>query len=248
MICSARLLRGDGPFPYPHGGHEVTITLADLLPGDLLFGPIDGMVPGVFPVGAGQLLLADRAALSSWRAWWQVRHVAVVVEAGGTASPWPRIVQAMPGGAEEVSIDTSYWTPGFVYLRPRYGTVQRLPGLTKLSAVDQALRVAEAARRYVGTKYSFLDYAAIAGRHFGLRSAKVRNYITTSGHMICSQLADQALADAGYHVFTDGRLPQDVTPAELYRQLLTLPGHWIRPGGGTDGVSGWMDNSLLPTS
>jgi hypothetical protein len=28
------------------------------------------------------------------------------------------------------------------------------------------------------------------------------------------------LADAGWHVFDDGRLPQDVTPAALYAKML----------------------------
>lgn len=49
--------------------------------------------------------------------------------------------------------------------------------------------------------------------------------------MICSQLVDQALADAGFHVFDDGRLPQDVVPAELFRALLDTPGTtYVVPG------------------
>jgi len=35
---------------------------------------------------------------------------------------------------------------------------------------------------------------------------------------------DQALTDTDYHVFDDGRDPQDVTPAALYRKLKTMPG------------------------
>jgi hypothetical protein len=50
---------------------------------------------------------------------------------------------------------------------------------------------------------------------------------------MCSQLADQALADAGFHVFDDGRLPQDVVPAELFRALIDMPGtQWCVPGVG----------------
>jgi hypothetical protein len=90
------------------------------------------------------------------------------------------------------------------------------------------LEAARCARRYVGVPYSFADYLAIAGRHLLALKPTDRTpldrYVTTSKRMICSQLVDQALADAGYHVFDDGRIPQDVTPAALYRQLLTLPG------------------------
>ena len=34
--------------------------------------------------------------------------------------------------------------------------------------------------------------------------------------MICSQLVDEAYARAGVQLFDDGRLPGDVTPADLY--------------------------------
>jgi hypothetical protein len=36
--------------------------------------------------------------------------------------------------------------------------------------------------------------------------------------MICSQLVDTILCRAGYHLFADGRLPQDVTPGALFRR------------------------------
>jgi hypothetical protein len=35
--------------------------------------------------------------------------------------------------------------------------------------------------------------------------------------MICSQLADTAAAEGGWHLFEDGRWPGDVTPGDLYR-------------------------------
>jgi len=181
-------------------------TLTEVRPGDIMFGPIGGLIPGVFPVGIGQLALK-----AATRETWGFRHVAVVV----SANP-PRIVQAMPSGAEEIEVGPEHFTNDYLYVRPAYND---MPG-----EWNQAKLTAKAARRYVGTPYSFLDYAAILGLHLGVKDGRVRRYVRASGHMICSQLADQALTDAGWHTFTDGRLPQDVMPAELLRKLLTMPG------------------------
>jgi hypothetical protein len=35
--------------------------------------------------------------------------------------------------------------------------------------------------------------------------------------MICSQLADEAAMRGGWHLFSDGRIPQDVTPGDLWK-------------------------------
>ncbi len=253
-----------------------------LRPGDLMFGPIGGFVPGVLPVGVGQLLLADRTARLSWRRWWRYRHVGVVTAAsvhyegptvrhadGTYVQPplksemppghvfvydperstlyrngvitAPRLVQAMPGGAEEIElIGLKYASPDHIYLRPLY-----------VSPEQGGRRVAQRARGYVGTPYSFLAYAALALHGVdpvwriapeACRSQPLARYIRSTGHMICSQLADQAMADAGFHVFDDGRLPQDVVPAELFRALLAMPGTRYLIPGRTDGWSdgqGW---------
>jgi hypothetical protein len=187
------------------------VTLADLLPGDVIFPTITGYA-GVL-VGAGQIILGDAT-----RAEWRVRHVAIVTAAGVAYESLPTIVQAMPGGAEQVEIDDAHWSRTYPVLRPDYS----------LGRAQAGYLAAAAARSYVDRPYSILDYAAIAGRHVLALKPTQRtpfdDYITNSGHMICSQLVDQALTDAGYHVFDDGRIPQDVTPAALYRQLLTLPG------------------------
>jgi hypothetical protein len=195
------------------------VTLADLRPGDVIFPTITGYAGAL--VGAGQIILGD-ATPSEWR----VRHVAMVVEASHTTGRGdhtfnPMIVQAMPHGAEEVELTPVSLASGFPILRPAYAS-----GIS--GTREGMLEAARCARRYVGVPYSFADYLAIAGRHLLALKPTDRTpldrYVTTSKRMICSQLVDQALADAGYHVFDDGRIPQDVTPAALYRQLLTLPG------------------------
>lgn len=212
--------------------------LEELRPGDIMFGPMGGFFPGVIPVAVGQLLLADKKGREGWRRWWNVRHVGVVVEAGRPNPPYPdglgnfapRLVEAMPGGAREVGLDFRRWTSEFVYVRPPYADVTTHFG--------QSERVAAAARRYLRTPYSYLDYVALAARAAGLEYPSLNRYITSTGHMICSQLADQALADAGYHVFDDGRLPQDVTPSELFMKLIDTPGtRFLIPGR----ELGWLD-------
>lgn len=206
----------------------MTITPEDLRPGDLMFGPIGGLVPGVLPVGAGQLLLAPRKDRLTWRRWWKVRHAGVIVSASQTFTA-PRLVQAMPGGAEEIDLRMDlHWTDRHVYIRPAY-------------RLDESHRyedevVVQAARGYVGTPYGFLTYAALAAKHLipgrgGAIEGRIDARVSDRGEMICSQLVDQALADAGFHVFDDGRLPQDVVPAELFRALLDMPGTtYVVPG------------------
>lgn len=180
-------------------------TLADLRPGDIGFSNITGYAGAL--IWAGQRLLA---ATEKGEA--NIKHVFVVTQAGD----YPRIVQAMPHGAEQIEIGDEHWTKDFVYLRPMLDN-------------SQGVEIATAARGYIDTPYSFADYAAILGLHMGIDNGAVRRYVTSSGHMICSQLADQSLSDAGFHVFTDKRLPQDIMPIELYRRLLELGAEVIRP-------------------
>lgn len=211
-----------------------------------MFGPIGGFIPGVLPVGAGQWLLADRKARLTWRRWWLVRHCGTVVEAG--TPMMPRLVQAMPGGAEEISMNAArHWTPEYVYIRPAYG--HGAPDAYEAVRV-QAELVAMAARSYVGTPYNFLTYGALSVGprglvHLPLTERTLRRWISTRKDMMCSQLVDQALADAGFHVFDDERLPQDVVPAELFRALIDMPGtRYVIPGR----HEAWADGSRFMLS
>ncbi len=218
---------------------------SDLRPGDLMFGSIGGFVPGVLPVALGQLLLADKQARLSWRRWWNVRHVGVVVtpQVGVLPTPirFPHIIEAMPGGARERALSEKDWTARHVYVRPAYDPGQ--PFEIGYENRSQGFKAAHAALRYVNTPYSFLDYVSLLAHHLdpvwklapeACGSQALARYVRDSGHMICSQLADQALSDAGFHVFDDGRLPQDVTPAALFLKLLEMPGtkHLIPGLGG----------------
>lgn len=82
--------------------------------------------------------------------------------------------------------------------------------------------VSLAALGLVGTPYSVLDYFAIAATRLHIPCVGLRQYVETSKHMICSQLADEAARRGGWHLFKDKRLPQDVTPGDLW-ELATQP-------------------------
>lgn len=144
-------------------------------------------------VALGQAMLRDEC-------WFT--HTWIVSEADGAQA---RVVEAMPGGAREaLLIGNMRCTEGYGWIR--------LP-----LSLSQRASVTEYAQMVRGTPYSFLDYAALAFPHTFLRKR-----VTDSGHMICSQLVDYVLCQAGYHLFTDGRLPQDVTPGALFRRAGAL--------------------------
>lgn len=221
--------------------------LEDLRPGDIMLGPIGGLVPGLFPVAAGQAVLGELFRVGGL----SVRHAGVVVEAGGSAPP--RLVEAMPTGARLVSMTRAdHWAPRHAYVR--------LPE-DHLGQADDAAAIA---RAMVGTPYSFASYAALAAWRLGWRSQplerwinrrqpktivmpdgrRVRDVIAVPGaagwnlnvrlpcEAICSVLVDQAWTLAGKQVMPHGTRPQIVTPGALASQLLRTPHTmWGFPNG-----------------
>lgn len=206
---------------------EKITGLHDLRPGDIMFGPL-----GIANIG--QLILGEQFRIGPFAAG----HVGVVIEAG-TPATGPRLVQAMPGGAEEIGLTDRHWTTKYVYAR--------LPG----DYPGQADDAAAIARLFVSEQvpYSFASYAALAAWRFGVKAEWLARWIdrrrppiSVIGHKwsdaaggrdmiraalpaeaICSVLADQAWTLAGQEVVT-GTRSQIVTPGMLAMQL------WRRPG------------------
>lgn len=116
------------------------------------------------------------------------------------------IVEAEPGGARRRARGVQ---PGDLWST----------GLWNLSG-DTREMICEAAVAYIGTPYGWLDYAALAARRLHIPAPGLRAYIASTGHMICSQLVDQCWADAGVHLFSDGRWPGYVTPGALANLIL----------------------------
>lgn len=144
-------------------------------------------------IGLGELLVGDASRFS---------HAFIVVDGG-------QVVEAMPGGA--------ILTPLEHYLEGPKAAVTVMSDLA-LTDIQRAVIVKEA-RALVGTPYSFVDYLAIALDHWGIRPQWLRRYIASAGHMICSELVDRVLNQAGVTLFADGRDPGDVTPGDLTRCL-----------------------------
>jgi hypothetical protein len=165
--------------------------------GDIGFATIGGHLGA--GVALGQAILRDEC-------WFTHTWIAL-----GDGS----IVEAMPRGARRMWLhEESRQGPGFGWVK--------LP-LT----LGQRASVAEYALALIGTPYSFLDYASLALLHLKVPRALVAKRVTSSGHMICSQLVDHVLCKAGYHLFDDGRLSQDVTPGALFRRAGALgEAHW----------------------
>src|ERR1700743_3530538 len=117
------------------------------------------------------------------------------------------ILEAEPGGARIVPLHYSevYWCTGIDKL------IHPSTTLTEISHVAESLK---------GTPDSFLDYAALAAHRLHVPAPDLRHYIQTSGHEICSQLADDFYYRLGAHVFVDNRWPGDVTPGDLYKRDL----------------------------
>ncbi|AUG78238.1 hypothetical protein CFP65_3444 [Kitasatospora sp. MMS16-BH015] len=118
------------------------------------------------------------------------------------------LVEGEPGGASTGSL------AGYEG-RPMLWSTGRIP-----LDDEQREAVVAAARGYLGTPYSVMDYFALATHHLHLPvSPLFKGYVMSSKHMICSQLVDQCYHDAGVQLFDDHRWPGYVTPGDLTRLL-----------------------------
>ena len=160
----------------------------DLKPGDLGFTRIVGF--GGWWVTLGQAITGDACRFT---------HVFVVLDDD-------TVLEAMAKGARYAPLDREYSTD-VVYAR------LPLTGEQRSKIVTEARRLMN---KPGGIPYSFMDYLYLALKHWGIPTPLLRKYISNSGRMICSQLADYLLSHAGFKLFNDGRLPQDVTPGDLY--------------------------------
>lgn len=122
--------------------------------------------------------------------------------------PGGLVLEAEPGGAVVRPLHYSdvYWCEG-IY------------GYFRMPANSQLLRTAAQLK---GVPYSFLDYAALSAHRLHIPAPHLKAYISSSGHQICSQMADQFYLRLGMHIFTDNRWPGYVTPASLYQRDLEL--------------------------
>ncbi|PBC78896.1 hypothetical protein BX265_3687 [Streptomyces sp. TLI_235] len=156
-------------------------------PGDFAVVRMDGRVGRLIRIG--QWLNGDGFA--------DYEHAFVYLGGG-------QLVEAQPGGAELRPLSVYDGRPA-LWSTGRYA----------LTDAQRAAIVA-AARGYIGVPYSAADYVALAAHRFHLPVGPlIKGYVASSRHMICSQLVDQCYLDVGVHLFSDGRWPGYVTPADL---------------------------------
>lgn len=236
-------------------------SLADLRPGDIQFGPIGGLVGagvglGQMALGEGWAVgalkirhvgIVVEASQSlppgTVRDRLTGSYYATPEMAGPLAdSPnydtyktgvitQPRLVQAMPHGAEEIEMtETTHWTPRHAYVR----LPEDYPGQAADAAAIARLMVTE------GVDYSPASYLALALWHWGVKTPRLEKWIgrrrgpgrtTVPGsslkvvtvqlpcEAICSVLVDQAWTLAGKKIM-EGVPHQCVTPGALARRLL----------------------------
>lgn len=157
------------------------------------------------------------------RAGWVVYQSGVITA--------PKMVQAMPRGAEEIGLrQRTHWTPRCAYAR----IPEDYPGQAADAAAIARLMVAE------GVAYSFASYAALAAYRWGWKAERLTKWIGRRRvptlipndcmspevsilglpvEAICSVLADQCWTLAGKRVM-DKASPQAVTPSMLGQRLL----------------------------
>lgn len=189
---------------------------SDPQPGDIGLTSITGAVGKLIRVG--QWLNGD--------GFGDFQHAFIVLPAEAPGGEL-RLIEAMPGGAIVRPLSV-YDDREVMYVSPG--------GLTPA----QRTAIAACALKYRDVPYSFIDYLALAAHRFHLPVPHLRRYIRSTGHQICSQLADRAYLDAGVVLFDDGRWEGYVTPMALANELSVdgMQRHILKAFGVTPGDVG----------
>lgn len=82
---------------------------------------------------------------------------------------------------------------------------------------EQRFRMVADARTYIGIGYNWTTYFYLAAYRLHVRPQWLKDRVQNDKRMICSQAVDKIAADAGVHLFNDGRMPYDLTPGDLGR-------------------------------
>lgn len=127
------------------------------------------------------------------------------------------VIEAEPGGAEINPISKYLGREDVLFCdKPVQNALLMFPWAPRqqLEATLRSVMV-ERGRTLVGTPYNYLDYLAIGLEHFNIDLGFIRKRVRREDRMICSQLVDYIYQICGIHLFSDGRVSQDVTPGDL---------------------------------
>lgn len=162
------------------------------VPGDFAVIPVAG--PTGFLISLGEWLNGS--------AFGDYDHAEIFVGMADSAAPLGYTMGAYPGGARLKPLPAYerdwLWSTGHIELTP-----------------DERSRVVYTALTCKGIPYSAADYFALVAHRFHIPVPELQEYIASTHSMICSQLVDYCYLNAGVHLFSDGRWPGYVTPADL---------------------------------
>jgi hypothetical protein len=174
---------------------------SQVTPGDFCCIPISGSVGKLVSIGEW----LDGSGFTDYD------HAEIYVGMPDTAGPYGYTFGAYPGGAKLIALPCipdglpdALWSTGHISLTT---------GQRDAIVINSIL--------LTGTPYSSLDYFALAAHRLRLPVPLLKNYIASTKHMICSQLVDYVYSGSGVHLFTDGRWPGFVTPADLAEVILS---------------------------
>jgi hypothetical protein len=176
---------------------------------DIIPDPGDLVVVNTMNPAAAAIQLMEYLSGGGFSEW---NHVAVCTRVVPGREIW--IAEAEPGGAVEVP---------FHY--------QDVPHQWSTGVIETNQAVADAALRYTrrgpwgprGVPYSFLDYGAIAAHRWHVPAPGLKDFVASTLHQMCSQLADRCKLDGGIHLFDDGRWPGFVRPSDIGALLPAFP-------------------------
>lgn len=165
-------------------------------PGDFCCVPISGDVGHLISIG--QWL--DGNGFSDYD------HAEIFIGEADTDGPYGYTIGAYPGGAAKVALPVE---------------PEKLPNSIWSSEANfdisdlQRNVIIAIAKDMIGTPYSALDYFALVTHRLHVPAIGLKSYISSSKHMICSQLVDYVYKQAGVQLFGDDRWPGYVTPGDL---------------------------------
>jgi hypothetical protein len=173
----------------------------NIKPGDFCCVPISGSLGKL--VSFGEWL--DGSGFTDYD------HAEIFVGMADEKGPYGYTLGAYPDGAHLVPLPVqpfdmydALWSTGHISL-----------------TTEQRDAIVISAVKLTGTPYSALDYFALVAHRLHMPVPLLRDYISSTEHMICSQLVDYVYSEAGVHLFTDGRWPGYVTPADLAHVIIS---------------------------
>jgi hypothetical protein len=167
--------------------------------GDFCLVPISGTVGKL--IEFGQWLDGD--------GFTDYDHAEIYIGQESPEAPYGLTFAAYPDGAKTVPLPClPERLPNALWSTDHFD----IPAETRAAIVTNALALK-------GTPYSAFEYFLLAAHRLHFPIPLLKDLISSSKHMICSQLVDYVYMQSGVHLFSDNRWPGYVTPGDLAKLL-----------------------------